>query len=659
MEWCTDDKNTFVEKYQQYLNNGDFIGASNYLKSFNYPKEKAPEINAVCKELERKAYEHNMLMSNPNIDQNLIRFREDYLNNGDLSNKPGVYKDFCDYMKVLADSDGKIRIDMEGSTHKRYGLFGIDAFSSDIKGLENGLDLFKSQLGLSSDPLLANQQLKKMGISIQYNKNNNPSLLDNYLPDYPTYLEIDTSNPQQAYRALKAVVNTNTNHSIVSGSQPLNPDGDNTDYRWKFKDLGQGSYYSTAPSAGLASSASITRYSDETVGTLGNKLSAIADRTNPLYRIKNGREVDNPFNKPEEPIYSSTSEAKLSALEGMLSIVDRAEEEYKKGLGVAEERKLTMPVQKIGIKSAPIQNLLDMRSRGEINNDVYDDYLKYYEESMLDHIRNAHYENYTVYANSADPREEGASRGVLHELKDDEKYNLRDIISNNIKDGKQVIYEMGRRGDQIGLVIGFADKIDDEKGEIQKSNVPTAYKELFVVDFTKGASSYDDALYNDNKTEAALDMGRLFIYHTPLDVSKEVEGTKEWIEPIYDENNTDYNTVKHYTKNGNNPATFEYISVEEAQKLRNRKIIIDRCIDNAIRSNYDPYGRYSPNNNLDYQINRVIDAALVELFPEWVQQLSVQKTLGLDSSREENFLNEERNNLFNYIKNSVNLLIQV
>lgn len=597
MEWCQDDKDTFERKYQEFLNNNDYLGARDYIKSFNVDKQRIPQVQNLCRQLEEKSYEYNMVMHNPYVDKDLIKFRSDYINGNSLADKPGPYKEFCDYINALTDSDGKIRIDIEGTKHKRYGLFGIDELAEDESDMDDALDLFKTQLGLSSDPLKANSQLASMGISIGYNTSHN---------DYGRNLEIDSSNSDTVVKVLKALVDTNTNHSLVGGRMPLDGNPKNGEYRWKFK--GDHTINLTSPSA-------LT-----------------------------------PLNTNFDETKDATIEEKNVALSNILDLVDRAEEEYNKALGTIEDRRVTMPVQKLGMRTASLQHIEDLYANNMLDNEHYKNYKARDEQAIMDHIRSANYTNYEVYGN--DVNASAAARGVLHKLTDDEKYPLRDLINYNIKNGKEVVYEMGRRGDQIGLIIGLADKENEDSDE-------KMYREFFVVDFTKDGSDYDDALYNDNKTIAATDMGRMLIHHTPLDVSKSIDGTKEWLEPVYDEENTDYTTVKHFTQHGNSPATMEYISVDEAQNLRNRKIIIDRCIDKALRSNYDPNGNFSPNRNMDFQIERVVDSALYELFPEWMQQISVQKTLGLDSSREEEFLKEEKNELLTYIKNSINLLIEL
>lgn len=612
MEWCTDDRDTFEKKYKNYIDNNDYIGASNYLKSFNVPKENIFQLQQMCRELETEGMRYNMAMRNPNIDQNLIQFNHDYKSGNALNDKPGVYSDFCNYIKQLTDSDGKIRIDIEGSLHKQYGFLGIDAFSED-QHLDDAVELFKTQLGITGDSMKSEQDLAKLGVHIKYND----TFGDAYDKGYGKYLEIDTDNARNVETVLKALQNTNTNHSLKSGNQPLDPNGGVGDYRWSFR----GSY--TANDQGLPTS-----------------IEGISNYTNSI-------------DKQGISAYTtSTIGEKEIALNNILDLVDRSEEEYQKALGFEEDARITMPLEKLGMRTASIQHLEDLYDRGMVENSRYKNLKKRDEQAILDHIRSANYANYEVYAN--DPDESAGAGNVLKKLDEDTKANLRNVINENIKNGKDVVYQMGRRGDQLGLVIGLVDK-NDIDNESDYHN----YREIFVVDFTKGGSKYDDELYNDNRTIAAMDIGNLLVKHTPLDVSKSVDGDREWLEPVYDENGTNYDVIAHYTKSGKGEASVEYISKEEAQELRNKKVIIDKAVDYALRSNYDPYGNYSPNKNMDAQLERVVASAMYELFPSYMQAIANNKATGLDSSREEEFIKQESDELFMYIKNNINLLIQL
>lgn len=570
MNWCTDDRDTFEQKYNQYIANNDYNGAITYLKSFNVPKEKLPEFNAGIRELETKAQIYNMALSKPWVNQEKIRFWEDYRNGNDLTNKGGIYDEFVTSIQSLGDPNSDtFDIILEGTKH------GISS------GYDDAFDLFKKQLGLHNNEIMASKQLENLGINVNHDRYGQ------------TILNINKHNANIA-KVIKALKNTDTNHTIIGGDSPIREDivGEP---RWTIPS--DTNAYVTSPSTNLQFKVA---------------------PNNIMYQID--------------------------------KILYDAENEYNRALGLDFEGDTkTIPLQKLGIKTAYIQAIYDDWQDGMLTNEQYNIKTKNAEEAIMNHILGANYTQYNVYGN--DITKEDAVRGVFDKYDDSQKYAIRDIIAAAKKSGGNIQYEMARLGDKLGLWVGVSMIGDDE--------TDTNYREFFIEDFTKGASNADNRLYNDNRTIASLDMGRLMMYHTPLSVGNS-DTTSEWLEPIYTENgDTDYTAVKHFIQQGNNPATEEIISADEALRLRNKRIIVDQAIDYALRSNYDPNGNYSENKNMRLQIENLLDNALEELFPTWMQEIRTGKTLGLDTTRYENFINGEKQELLNYILNSVNLLINM
>lgn len=584
MNWCTDNRDTFEQKYNQYIANNDYNGAIAYLKSFNVPKEKLPEFNAGIRELETKAQIYNMALSKPWVNQEKIRFWEDYRNGNDLTNKGGIYDEFINSIQSLGDPESdKLEIMFEGYSHNGVG------------GYDNGFDLFKKQLGLNDDQTRAYNQLQSLGITTNVTSKG-------------FVISIDKSNSNIG-KIFKALHDTDTNHTIVGGNVPIQ-EGVLGEHRWRFNTY-----------------------------TTNSKVSVVDDSRPAEIRSFQGIYVPSMYSIGQE-----------RSVDSALRILQDAENEYNRALGLDFEGDTkTIPLQKLGIKTAYIQAIYDDWQDGMLTNEQYNIKTKNAEEAIMNHILGANYTQYNVYGN--DITKDDAARGVFDKYDDSQKYAIRDIIAAAKKSGGNVQYEMARLGDKLGLWVGVSMVGDDE--------TDTNYREFFIEDFTKGASNADNRLYNDNRTIASLDMGRLMMYHTPLSVGNS-DTTSEWLEPIYAENgDTDYTAVRHFTQQGNNPATEEIISVDEALRLRNKRIIVDQAIDYALRSNYDPNGNYSENKNMRLQIENLLDNALEELFPTWMQEIRTGKTLGLDTTRYENFINSEKQELLNYILNSVNLLINM
>lgn len=659
------------ELYHSYINNYDYDGAINYMRQFKFETEEDRTfINNVVSSLERKKDKLDYYSKNNPQAVEAFKFME-AVNEGanveNLANSGNNYaKRFVSSYKTFMDSLTRQPIVFDSKVHKNYFL-GIDWLSKDSDEYkDDGWDLFIHNLGIDKDSDSFNQQLADLGISYEIGNDGRYTMSISNTGDY-----------KNALRIMKALNSTDTNHDTINGE--LSP-GASSKMRWEFKNEHMvGELLSSASDGIFSNSAEVIEQaknqgmSQEDIEQLESAMNraSIASRftipgligsvTNKAMDIFGGLSE---FATNKIGINSELFNSRES-LDNLMAVYNDAEQIHKNFLNPQENDNITTDIKIFsGMPTMEHGQLLKDLSNGYITNEQYKLGKQQLDEAIIAKLANdtGGYLNNAIYAveEGADPSEDDAyTLSKVTDAKD--RQAIINEISGNIARGtldvsRDVNYAVAAGGD--GILITISPDIIKKEG---MQTIGGARRQIFIKNFIN--TPMTEKYRQSHEYRAIHEINDCLLDGQPINVSTE-SGVKQYIQPaiVYDtygNASTDRNNLVLVTTNSEGLYREEPISKQAAYSYLNKKMNINDAVDYAVNSMYDPNGQFRGNPNLDKQLDQVVNAALMELYPQEMEMAERGDELGYDTTNQKTFIKREYDKLMAYIKAKTNDRLQL
>ena len=662
------------ELYHSYLNNYDYDGAINYLHQLKFETEEDRLfMNNTISSLEKKRDKLDYYSKNNPQAVEAFKFIE-AVNEGsnveDLANSGNNYaKRFVSSYGTFMDSLTKQPIVFDSKIHKNYTL-GIDWLNSDDEYKDDGWDLFLYNLGIDKDSDTAQQQLKDLGINYEIRNDGR----------YSMTVE-NTGNYKNALKIMQALNNTNTNHDTIHGRLELDDDTDKAaKKRWEFDNEHMvGDLLSRANKGVFGDSSEVIErakndgMSQEDIDTLQKSLDEFnfADKlTIPgLGKTVFSKLVDiaggvSEFAEHKLGVGSEIFDSRDS-LEKVNAVFNDAKKIHSNFLNPQEEDNITTDVKIFsGMPTMEHGQLLRDLANGVITTEQFNLGKKQLDEAIIAKLANdtGGYLNNDIYAveEDATPSEDDAyTLSKLTNAKD--RQAIINEISGNIARGtldvsRDISYAV--MGGSDGLLVTISPDIVKKDG---MQTIGGTRRQIFIKNFIN--TPMTEKFRQSHEFRAIQQINECLLDGQPLNVSTE-SGVKQYIQPAvtYDMQGNaaiDRNNLVLVTTNGQGLYKEEPISKQSAYSYLNKRMNINDAVDYAVNSMYDPNGKYRNNPNLDKQLDQVVNAALMEAFPEEVEMAESGDKLGYDTTNQKTFIKREYDKLMEYIKARVNDRMQL
>lgn len=660
------------EEYDNLLKRNDYLGAANYLSKFKAPTLEAHnKIQGEIEHLRNIGTRYNAIMQDPNLDENTkqaFSFMSAW-NNGananDLIKSGNSYaKQFINWYQKVCDSmlNGE-EIIFDSTLHKSYGLFGIDSFSADMSMEETGFDLFCNRLGLSNDLTERNNQFKDFGISSR--------LLD----DGRTAVTFNnTGDANKNMKIIQALFDTNTNHSIRNGVDPINPDEEG-ELRWESKYehpfggfFGDADYTQFGPGAVLPVSVETIvnnpNLSEEEKTKALDKLNSIKGTLrdwNPLTYIS---QIFQGVTDVGDALFYNIEEggpniSVKTNLENALGTYNTAKDLYDKLMNFNEEEgTMSGDIQVFnGIPTIDHGNLFKAYGSGQLKSEEYNTYLKSFNNYVLAQLSNldkGNFFNQDIYAVDYATKHKMNPDDTSYALKKvtdvDEKQLLAELISANAANGaidvmRDVAYAIAPTGDGYMVTINAnpdALTPSNEKNPYYKDYTSNVRKTIFIPNLIDSEDTR--AWKRDSQYIAIQRQNQMRYGNVPMEVSTN-HNMSEIIRPKVVNGVVDRNQLELLTQVNGGIQRSEDISMEDALTKLEKKVIVESAINEAYYSMYDDNGNFVDNPNLNKQLELVATEAATRLAPKAVNDVES----GINVDRGTTFLEQLKNEILSYI----------
>lgn len=312
--------------------------------------------------------------------------------------------------------------------------------------------------------------------------------------------------------------------------------------------------------------------------------------------------------------------------------------------------------------SAAEEQVYAALSKGMITPDQAGDYLTMIKRDLDNQVLGAGVGENDIYVSGyeGDNGENNKSREYekVSDPKQRDYYN--NLIKHAVLDGT-ISYHMAASGDKFGTQIVITPKNPTKEDDTDSNTVKDAEGEgpevarsisIFIPDWN--GQDAEQSLRRNTKTRAALEANNMETYDYDMDIPQ--EGTLR-------------HTELGFSLVGNNQEE-QPISKEDAQRLLNKRFIIEDVTEEAKNSFYDPSTGNSlvtdsqgNINQANYKraydnANKIIDIrtmqAMQDIYPETVSRIQEYAQNGMDATGLQEAYNDERESIAAYIKNMIN-----
>lgn len=312
--------------------------------------------------------------------------------------------------------------------------------------------------------------------------------------------------------------------------------------------------------------------------------------------------------------------------------------------------------------SAAEEQVYAALSKGMITPAQAGDYLTMIKRDLDNQVLGAGVGENDIYVSGyeGDDGENNKSREYekVSDPKQRDYYN--NLIKHAVLDGT-ISYHMAASGDKFGTQIVITPKNPTKEDKTESNTVTDDNGEgpevarsisIFIPDWN--GQDAEQSLRRNTKTRAALEANNMETYDYDMDIPQ--EGTLR-------------HTEAGFSLVGNNKEE-QPISKEDAQRLLNKRFIIEDVAEEAKNSFYDPSTGNSlvtdsqgNINQANYKraydnANKIIDIrtrqAMQDIYPETVSRIQEYKQNGVDASGLREAYNNERESIAAYIKNMIN-----
>lgn len=312
--------------------------------------------------------------------------------------------------------------------------------------------------------------------------------------------------------------------------------------------------------------------------------------------------------------------------------------------------------------SAAEEQVYAALSKGMITPAQAGDYLTMIKRDLDNQVLGAGVGEHDIYVSGypGDDGEDNESREYekVSDAKQRDYYN--NLIKHAVLDGT-ISYHMAASGDKFGTQIVITPKNPTKKDNTDSNTVKDAEGEgpevarsisIFIPDWN--GQDAEQSLRRNTKTRAALEANNMETYDYDMDIPQ--EGTLR-------------HTELGFSLVGNNQEE-QPISKEDAQRLLNKRFIIEDVTEEAKNSFYDPSTGNSlvtdsqgNINQANYKraydnANKIIDIrtmqAMQDIYPETVSRIQEYTQNNMDATALQEAYNAERESIAAYIKNMIN-----
>lgn len=657
------------DTYSDFLKNSDYDGAINYLSQFRLDNiDDQQGINAAILDLKKKRDRLNYVMNNPNINdmtKNAVRFMDGWKNGADLTQyqKMPIFDNFLNKFNKVVDGLSTNEIVFDTNIHKNYFL-GIDWLNPDDPKPESGWDLFKHNLGISKDKDKETKELQNYGITAEYDDEGKIRMKF-----------INTGDINKSIKIMSALFNTDTNHSIANGLDPIDPENKSKTYRWQ-----PGNEHSFANTISdwidkTKGTSPFTNYfeeirkerpdlfSDEDWEKLESNLND-ADMANPILKIGQlaGEGILGTVFGLSDWLGSSICKYTFGNLEGdlenVLGIYENAETTYNQFMNRESSDVVTGEIQ--AIPNTPLMDYAELRKmygNKEITDGMYSKKLEELNNYVLSKLKTdtGGYLNNEIYAINEEATSDDDMFTLSKVTDDKEKNRIIQQISFNANNGyinpeTDVSYAISPTGDGLLVTIG-GNKEAGSKNGVVLDYTRDKRRQYFIKGFAD--TKYTEEYRNSSDYKAIQALNECRLYGQPMDVSRK-EGEHAYIQPVVVNGVMDSNTLEYVTQTENGKQESKIISRTDALRELNRKEIIKSAVDRAVYSSYNSDGKYVGNPNLELQVRRIAEASMLELYPTEMQLLQVGPSLGYDIEPTKSFIQQMVEEMVNQIYSEIN-----
>lgn len=555
--------------YNQFISDGDYVGAANYLSRAHFSDPvKQSLVNQTIKKLRTDGRRIQGMMSRADENQRkAFSFLNAVNSNGIL---PGLNngtdadgnrrasdnifsKDYAEAKRRLGSQGSKeaesLSIKFGGQTEKRT-LLGIDWLAKDV---EYKTDAFEDMLRRSR---LSKDALIKSGAKVK-------------IKEGQYILDISKRNPlfNKVYNAL------------------LSTKGYDNKYRFQV--------------AGIDAKGKLIGISDADKNWINRRSRTDITNTDGYYINPTG---NNNFEMPNN-IVAVANKAILPV----------------KGINNDGSKLSTVSSMILPFNSARRKQISDALNTGSLNTELANALVKENSNAIINGLMNADFTQYEMYVTDEEnPDDHTTVRHIVDSS--NEKANIQDLVRAAIASGKfdpETQVSLGMQGNQTGYVITIPTKMDnDTETGNRVEDIKQNSRQIFIPDFMNGEA---EKLFSQNsQTRAMKELASMEMYNYPVDIPQ--DGRLN----VYNNPSTGKAVYQMEYDSGR----VQSLTREDALRKVNKMLIVEDGIDLANKLFYNEDGNLrkglknkdgSLNAQFQQDLNRQVDAyitsAMKELYP--------------------------------------------
>ena len=270
--------------------------------------------------------------------------------------------------------------------------------------------------------------------------------------------------------------------------------------------------------------------------------------------------------------------------------------------------------------SARRKQISDALNTGRLNTELANALVKENGNAILNGLMNADFTQYEMYVTDEENPDDHTT--VRHSVDtSNEKANIQDLLRAAIASGKfdpETQVSLGMQGNQTGYVITIPTKMDnDTETGNRVEDIKQNSRQIFIPDFMNGEA---EKLFSQNsQTRAMKELASMEMYNYPVDIPQ--DGRLN----VYN----DPSTGKAVYQMEYDSGRVQPLTREDALRKVNKMLIVEDGIDLANKQFYDEDGNLrkglknkdgSLNAQFQQDLNRQVDtyvtSAMSELYPQ-------------------------------------------
>lgn len=270
--------------------------------------------------------------------------------------------------------------------------------------------------------------------------------------------------------------------------------------------------------------------------------------------------------------------------------------------------------------SARRKQISDALNTGRLNTELANALVKENGNAILNGLMNADFTQYEMYVTDEENPDDHTT--VRHSVDtSNEKANIQDLLRAAIASGKfdpETQVSLGMQGNQTGYVITIPTKMDnDTETGNRVEDIKQNSRQIFIPDFMNGEA---EKLFSQNsQTRAMKELASMEMYNYPVNIPQ--DGRLN----VYN----DHSTGKAVYQMEYDSGRVQPLTREDALRKVNKMLIVEDGIDLANKQFYDEDGNLrkglknkdgSLNAQFQQDLNRQVDtyvtSAMSELYPQ-------------------------------------------